>query len=194
MAVTVLIVVVATILALVVAVNLRLRAALPTHAARRKLSAQIGEAERLLDAASVKDEQLVARQIQEVRRRWMDEHISATPIEALDIPGTGPSTYQALRDHGIATLEDLGRLRNYKITGIGEKKESQLLAGQSRATQDIVARADRMNVAELDAYTQGRLGTVIKNHEADERERYRRMDELRIQLATLRRRRALVSV
>jgi len=52
--------------------------------------------------------------------------------------------------------------------------------------------AEAMTHAALDAYTNGRLGEVIANHEADERVRRREIEDLRIRIAELRRRRALI--
>jgi len=174
------------------AINLILRRARPSHAARRRLDAHIREVERRLATASIGDDRLVTDQVAQIRKRWIEDQMTSTLVEAVDIPGIGPSLHQTLRDHGISSLHDLGRFNHMKMPGIGDKKRRQLLLGHRRAVQQIVARAEAMDHAALDAYTKGRLGEVVKNHEADELARHREVEDLRIRLGELRRRRALI--
>jgi predicted flap endonuclease-1-like 5' DNA nuclease len=182
-------VVVVVVAAVVVLVNLRLRADLPTRVARRKLDAQLAKLERQLASASIADHEYVAAQEALVRQQWVNTQMDRTPIDTLDIPGMGPSMHKALRTHGITSLRDLASLGRVKIRNIGAARSKQLLAGYRHECRRLANEAAALDRAALDALTQGRLSVAIAQHEAEELQRRRDSELLRIQIQEILRRR-----
>lgn len=164
----------------------------PSAIATRRLDAQIAQVEQQLAALRPVHHDFAAEQEEVVRSRWLQDQLAATPVEALEVPGTGPSTHKALRASGIACLADLPKLGPYgvKVPSVGLKKEEHLLAAYRDAHRRLSAEAARMQRPALDAYSRGALGKALARHEADELDRRRKREAAELRLRDLQRRRA----
>jgi hypothetical protein len=164
----------------------------PSAIATRRLDAQIAQVEQQLAALRPVHQDFAAEQEDRVRAQWLRDQLAATPVEAIEVPGTGPSTHKALRASGIACLGDLPKLGPYgvKVPSVGLKREEHLLAAYRDAHRRLSTEAARMQRAALDAYSRGALGAVLARHDAEELDRRRKREAAELRLRDLHRRRA----
>jgi DNA-binding helix-hairpin-helix protein with protein kinase domain len=173
----------------------RARRRLPTYVAKQRLETQLSELRRDLAAVTAVDPSYIAAQEERIRQEWIRERLVSTPIEDLDIPGTGPATHKALRASGIATVDDIGKLGTYgvKVPSIGLKKEEQLLGAFRNARRRVEEDARRLGRADLDTFSHGRLSAAIARHEAEELQRRRQEEGIRVRIREIERRRAALA-
>jgi DNA-binding helix-hairpin-helix protein with protein kinase domain len=161
----------------------------PSAVARRRLDAQIAQVEQQLAALRPASDDFAAQQEALLRARWLQEQLAATPVEAIEVPGTGPATHKALRATGIGSLGDLSKLGSVKVPTVGTKREQQLLAAYRDAHRRLSSEASQMSRAALDAYSRGALAAAIQQHDSEDLARRRQREAAELRLRDLRRRR-----
>lgn len=138
----------------------------PTKLARRALERQIGELRRELQQLGSSPQDFEAQQEARVREKWIATQLERTPVDALNVPGTGPAAAEALRENGISSVGDLARLGNpnLKVAGIGPKKTSDLLHAYQKEMHRLFEKARRLDREALDQVSGGQLGKALSHH------------------------------
>lgn len=182
----------AACVALAVVAAIHRRRMRPSEVAKRRLDAQLAALQRELAALQTGDRGFAAEQEELARQRWIQQQMSTTPIETLDLQGISTATFETLRAHGIACLADLVKLRQrgFKVKTIGAKKATQLIGAYRRWQAKLTDEARRMDRAALDEATGGELGAALARHDAAIRERQRHAEQLQIAIEDVERRRA----
>lgn len=183
-------IVVVGVVALIV---LAFRAPSPTRAARKRLDAQLASVRSQLAALEVDDRGYVAHQEAIVRDQWLRDQL-ARPVDSVDVPGFGEAMFEALREAGIKTLQDIERLRRKKVPGVGEKRAAQLWSTYKGELARLQTEARALDRAALDAFSGGKLGALVEKEASEELQRQRELESTRIRLAEIERRRASLSL
>ena len=189
-----LVVIAAACVVLVVIAAIHRRRMRPSEVAKRRLDAQLVALQHELAALETGDRGFAAEHEELARQRWIQQQMSTTPIETLDLEGISTATFETLRAHGIACLADLVKLRQrgFKVKTIGAKKTAQLVAAYRRWQTKLLAEARRMDRAALDEATGGELGAALARHDTALLERQRQAEQVRIAIQDVERRRAVL--
>ncbi len=165
----------------------------PMKTARNRLDAQLASARSQLAALGADDRGYVTAQEEVIRGQWLRDQL-ARPVDAIDVPGFGEAMFEALRESGIKTLQDIELLRRRKVPGVGEKRAAQLWSTYKDEVARLQAEARTLDRAALDAISGGKLAVLIEKEASEELQRQRELESARIRLAEIERRRASLSL
>lgn len=159
----------------------------PTAVAAARVRAQLTEVRQGLERRD-HDGDSVAAEEQRIRRKWFDERLEGTPIEALKPPGIGAAAHETLRHHGIETLADALRMGGMQIRGFGYRKRGSLLQEAAQMRERLHAQSLRLSWDEVDRIGDGTLSRMRDAVAARARERARDVEGLEIRKQELERR------
>ncbi|HKB01048.1 MAG TPA: TerB family tellurite resistance protein [Gemmataceae bacterium] len=121
----------------------RVRAAVREQEDRRRMAQR--------DLSAARDE-IGARVL---RQEFLAVQLRGQSVEELaSYPGIGPVTVARLRDAGLTTIEDCGRVRLSNIPGIGPSRQADLKGAVQKARLDAEARFNAGASPEAVAYAQ----------------------------------------
>lgn len=164
----------------------------PSRMARAHLDAQIAKLRAEISALQFSDNELIAHQEAAIREHWLRNEMTTRDVASLDVPGLAEGMFDVLREHGIAKLADVERLRARKVPGIGSKRAAQLWSVYQAECKKLRDAASGLDRETLDQLSGGKLGALVETHRAEELQRERDLESAEVRLADLERRRSTV--
>jgi DNA-binding helix-hairpin-helix protein with protein kinase domain len=170
-----------------VAVQVTVSRRRPTAVAAARIRAQLAEVRQGLARRDHHGDP-IATEEQRLRRKWFDERLQSTPIEALKPPGIGAAAHETLRRRGINTLADAPRIGGMQIRSFGDRKRGSLLQEAAQMRERLQAESLRFSWDEVDRMGDGVLSSMRDVAAARARERARDVEGLEIRKRELERR------